>query len=290
MAKNYLGIDLGTTESTVSVIEMENRRDKPMEKLRTLDIYQYNKQHQLDKNLKGLQSSIYIDRKNKVVYTGEYAKELYSSGNMPLNTIRSIKTRIGGESMIEVPFNSNGFIDKLSSMFKSSDNSKSYNMTELSATLLKTIKNSMDKQCSGGIEEVTITIPAGFDSKGGTWSGVLEGLKAERTIYIRNPKDDEENANDLLILKGGKAVDMNGDIIESNQTNETPLDEKIQEVIKGRALSAKQIKEKINYDIDTRKFSLYLSGLSFVKKEKKGSVNMFLYKSESTQLSLFDTN
>lgn len=128
------------------------------------------------------------------------------------------------------------------------------------------------------------------NSKGGTWSGVLEGLKANRKIYIRNPDDNEKNANDLLILKGGKAVDMNGSLIELNQTNEVPLDEKIKNTIKGIALTAKQIKEKINYDIDTRKFSLYLSGLSFVKKEKKGSSNVFIYKNESTQLSLFDTN
>ena len=128
------------------------------------------------------------------------------------------------------------------------------------------------------------------DSKGGTWSGVLEGLKAERTIYIRNPNDDEKNANDLLILKGGKAVDMNGNVIESDQLDETSLDEKIKNTIKGVALTAKQIKEKINYDIDTRKFSLYLSGLPFIKKEKKGGSNVFIYKSESIQLSLFDTN
>ena len=128
------------------------------------------------------------------------------------------------------------------------------------------------------------------DSKGGTWSGVLEGLKAERTIYIRSPKDDEKNANDLLILKGGKPVDMNGNLIESNKTDETPLDEKIKNTIKGKALTAKEIKEKINYNIDTRKFSLYLSELPFVKKEKKGSSNVFTYKSERTQLSFFDTN
>ncbi len=130
------------------------------------------------------------------------------------------------------------------------------------------------------------------DSKGGTWSGVLEGLKANRTIYIRNPNKDEKNANDLLILKGGKAVDMSGQLIELNQTDEVPLDEKIKNTIsnQGMALTAKQIKEKINCDIDTRKFSLYLSGLSFVKKEKKGSVNVFIYKNESTQLSLFDAN
>jgi predicted Rossmann fold nucleotide-binding protein DprA/Smf involved in DNA uptake len=128
------------------------------------------------------------------------------------------------------------------------------------------------------------------DSKGGTWSGVLEGLKAERTIYIRNPKDDEKNANDLLILKGGKAVDMNGCLIETTQTDATPLDEKIKKAIKGIALTAKQIKEKISYEIDTRKFSLYLSELPFIKKEKKGSSSVFIYKNESIQLSLFDTN
>jgi DNA processing protein len=125
------------------------------------------------------------------------------------------------------------------------------------------------------------------DSKGGTWSGVLEGLKAERTIYIRNPNDDEKNANDVLILKGGKAVDMNGNVIESDQLDKTLLDEKIKNTIKGIALTANQIKEKINYDIDTKKFSLYLSGLPFVKKEKKGSSNVFIYKNEIQQPTLF---
>lgn len=125
------------------------------------------------------------------------------------------------------------------------------------------------------------------DSKGGTWSGVLEGLKAKRTIYIRNPQNDEKNANDLLILKGGKAVDMNGNLLEQNQTNEISLDEKIKSAIRGMRLTAKQIKEKIDYDIDTRKFSLYLSELPFIKKEKKGNSNIFIYKNKSQQKSLF---
>jgi molecular chaperone DnaK (HSP70) len=205
MVKNYLGIDLGTTESTVSVIEMEKRRDKPMEKLRTLDIYQYNRQHQLDKNLKGLQSSIYIDRKNRRVYTGDYAKELYSSGDMPLHTIRSIKTRIGGESMIEVPLNSSGFINSISSMFKSSSDIKSYNMVELSAVLLKTIKNSVDKQCSGGLERVTITIPAGFDSdernatlEAGKMAGFKEvHLLDEPTAVLLNLLNSEDSLTEI---------------------------------------------------------------------------------------------
>ncbi len=124
------------------------------------------------------------------------------------------------------------------------------------------------------------------DSKGGTWSGVLEGLKAERIIYIRNPDDNEKNANDILILKGGKAVDINGNSIQLYKSNEIPLDEKIKNAVKGVSLTAKQIKEKISCEMDTRKFSLYLSGLSFIKK---GNSNVFIYKNESTKLSLFDT-
>ncbi len=237
MSTNYLGIDLGTTESTVSVIEMESRRDKPMEKLRTLDIYQYNRQHELDKNLKGLQSSIYIDRKNQVVYTGEYAKELYSSGNMPLNTIRSIKTRIGGESMIEVPLNSSGLIDKITSMFKTSDDSKSYNMTELSATLLKTIKKSVDKQCSGGLENVTITIPAGFDSdernatiEAGKMAGFKEvHLLDEPTAVLLNLLNSEDSLtevsddffnkqrNIIVYDIGGGTLDISVASVEDNE-------------------------------------------------------------------------
>jgi molecular chaperone DnaK len=223
MATNYLGIDLGTTESTVSVIEIESELDKPMQKLRTLDIYQYNRQHQLDKNLKGLQSSIYIDRKNQVLYTGEYAKELYSSGNMPLNTIRSIKTRIGGESMIEVPSNNSNY--------------RSYNMTELSATLLKTIKNSVDKQCSGGLENVTITIPAGFDSdernatiEAGKMAGFKEiHLLDEPTAVLLNLLNSEDSlsevSNDFFNKQrnivvydiGGGTLDISVASVEDNE-------------------------------------------------------------------------
>lgn len=152
MARNYLGIDLGTTETTLSVIEVESRRDDPSEKLRALNIYQYNSNHVLDRDNKTLQSSIYIDRDNNKIYTGEFAKALYSSGNRPLNTIRSVKTRIGGESLIQVPMDSN------------KTDLANFGMTELSALLLKTAYESYRKQCDGELVDITITIPSAFNS------------------------------------------------------------------------------------------------------------------------------
>ena len=138
MASHYLGIDLGTTESTISCISFEGRRrTDPISKLKPLNIYQFDKSYRFEKDLIGLQSSIFIDRNAKRVYTGEYAKDLYSKGDKPLQTIRSVKTRIGTESLIQVPIANNNTSDM-----------QSFGMTELSALLLKTIKVSMDQQIS----------------------------------------------------------------------------------------------------------------------------------------------
>ncbi|HSH53272.1 MAG TPA: DNA-processing protein DprA, partial [Bacteroidales bacterium] len=48
--------------------------------------------------------------------------------------------------------------------------------------------------------------------KGGTWSGVMDGLRKGRTIYVRKPNSREKNANNILISKGGKAVDIEGNL------------------------------------------------------------------------------
>ena len=37
--------------------------------------------------------------------------------------------------------------------------------------------------------------------KGGTWSGVVDGLHKKRKIYVRKPGSNEKNANNLLIQK-----------------------------------------------------------------------------------------
>ena len=119
---------------------------------------------------------------------------------------------------------------------------------------------------------------------GGTWSGVIDGLRRGRKIFVRQPESNENNANELLIQKGAFAVDMNGNEIKSlyekiKSTEELPLikdslvnlDEKIKLHLNGKSLSAKELKAKLNLDWTTNKLSNYLKKLSFVvhHKEKK---------------------
>ena len=53
-------------------------------------------------------------------------------------------------------------------------------------------------------------------NSGGTWSGVIDGIKKERDIYIRKASKKEKCANNLLISKGAIAVDINGRVLESD--------------------------------------------------------------------------
>lgn len=50
-------------------------------------------------------------------------------------------------------------------------------------------------------------------SKGGTWTGVMDGLRKERKIYVRKAGPDEKNANNKLLSKGAVPVDSEGNCI-----------------------------------------------------------------------------
>lgn len=54
------------------------------------------------------------------------------------------------------------------------------------------------------------------NEKGGTWYGVVDGLKKGRKIFVRKPEANEKNANEKLIEMGGIPVDFNGNIAEVN--------------------------------------------------------------------------
>ena len=79
-----------------------------------------------------------------------------------------------------------------------------------------------------GLAEKIYVAESNFE--GGTWSGVVDGLKKGRTIYVRQPEADEKNANQILIAKGAIPVDMSGNPIKESdrqqpdpQTQEKPV-------------------------------------------------------------------
>ncbi|MFC1724607.1 DNA-processing protein DprA [candidate division KSB1 bacterium] len=123
------------------------------------------------------------------------------------------------------------------------------------------------------------------DSKGGTWSGVLDGLKKGREIYVRVAGENEDNSNNILIMKGAAPVDNNGKV-EHHEELES-FEEKVKSILTS-PLTAKEIKEKTQIDIDTRKLSKMLSEFSFITTENINGKNIFRLKSpEITQTKLF---
>ena len=154
MAQLYVGIDLGTTNSTVSVIQTDDRRLRnPIDHLRSIPILQYDKDFNLTRDKYTLPSYFYCknDGKTKRVYTGEWAKNIYATGNQPMNTFTGIKTRMGGESMITIPG-------------KSEDDELQLDMTQCSALLLKTMKQSIEEQFDQEIDHLVVTVPAAFNT------------------------------------------------------------------------------------------------------------------------------
>lgn len=134
--------------------------------------------------------------------------------------------------------------------------------------------------------------------KGGTWSGVIDGLKKGRKIYVRQPGPNEKNANDVLIQKGAIPVDFNGiEIIaepksanltvDETLTNADNIDDRILNVFNGKPLSTKEILEKTKLDWSAKKLSAYLQNMNIIQIVKKGGANQFTLKENQQQATLF---
>lgn len=80
------------------------------------------------------------------------------------------------------------------------------------------------------------------DDKGGTWSGVMDGLRKQREIYVRVPEVGEHIANQQLIDSGAKAVDINGNETENKDKK---IQEQLIQLLQTGEYSLSQIKEKL---------------------------------------------
>ncbi len=115
------------------------------------------------------------------------------------------------------------------------------------------------------------------DNKGGTWSGVIDGLRKKRVIFVRYPEKNENNANLLLIQKGASAVDIRGNILtisdEDKKTPEQLEDERLsQKIIKilnnVDKLSTSDIINRLALDWKTDKMRRYLEKIEKIEKLK----------------------
>lgn len=138
------------------------------------------------------------------------------------------------------------------------------------------------------------------DSKGGTWSGVIEGLKKGQKIYVRVPDDNESNANLQLIQKGGIGVDMFGNVSldlkmcsEPNYHYNPASEDSFQNDIKNQILKllvgkkmSKDIITELKLDWSDARMKKFLRSLKEVGEEKK-SGKIFFYKAGYEEQTLF---
>ena len=92
------------------------------------------------------------------------------------------------------------------------------------------------------------------DSKGGTYSGVQDGLRKNREIYVRHAEASELNANNLLIDQGAKPVDMEGNLLESEEKSKVigSIEDKIREILSTGEYVAKDLAKRLYSDDSTK--------------------------------------
>jgi predicted Rossmann fold nucleotide-binding protein DprA/Smf involved in DNA uptake len=141
---------------------------------------------------------------------------------------------------------------------------------------------------------------AASSDKGGTWSGVVDGLRKNRKIYVRKPETNENTANNLLIQKGAIAVDFNGNplidyrpsLAEVNQLslNEPTVnyENKILDLLKTGEYAVKDIIKKLQLTWSEKKLRDYLKSKKEVETINKKPLRYTLKDSTIKQKLLFD--
>ena len=123
--------------------------------------------------------------------------------------------------------------------------------------------------------------------KGGTWSGVVDGLRKGRTIFVRKPEPNEKNANHKLLELGAIAVEIDGQNADINidcrsQIPDNPvindvkegknlyenrnIEKEILEFLQTGYYTPKEIILRLKLDWEIKKLSNYLKNNTNIKK------------------------
>ena len=137
--------------------------------------------------------------------------------------------------------------------------------------------------------------------KGGTWSGVVDGLRKERSIFVRIPLSTEKNANNILIQKGAIPVDSQGNkidnysiseintlVVNEQSSNNVDIDTKIFKLLSIGEFSSKEIIERLKLEWSPRNLTNYLKqNKNIVSLSKKSPIKFTIKSKENLQQSLF---
>jgi predicted Rossmann fold nucleotide-binding protein DprA/Smf involved in DNA uptake len=141
----------------------------------------------------------------------------------------------------------------------------------------------------------------GKETKGGTYAGVVDGLKKGRKIYVRQPDDSEKNDNKFLIQNGAVAVDFDGKIIETQTYKQKQLPilnvaeptiqyysfaDRVKELLSKGGLTIHGIHKKLEYDKSEQKLTKELKQLDFIEIRKEKNKNHFFLRNNNK--SIFD--
>ena len=133
------------------------------------------------------------------------------------------------------------------------------------------------------------------DDKGGTWSGVLDGLRKSRTIFVRYPDKQEKNANLLLIQKGALAVDISGkpltlseeELKTPEQLEKEKLDSQLMAILNNvEMISAQDLIQKLQLDWSSDKMKRYLDNMADAEKVKNKN-HIYYRRKGKVQQGLF---
>ncbi len=128
------------------------------------------------------------------------------------------------------------------------------------------------------------------DFKGGTWSGVIQGLKNGRKIYVRMPLPEEKNANLLLIKKGAipfQYTTTNKTYKKINNSTNYELLKSIYNLLSQKSipLSSKEIITTLSLNITSSYLTKLLKKDTKINTIKKG--NTYLFCTNDKDLLLF---
>lgn len=166
MVKRYLGIDLGTTNSAVSVANLTVRGDVVSH---TLEVAQVDETGNALVQDQALPSVLYIDEQN-YPYVGRFAKRM--NGVYPQLVIKEAKRYIGEDVSWDI-------------------NGEAIRPEVVSSYVLKILKAQAEEYYGGeNIDSAVITIPANFNfqqQQATKQAGVLAGFEKEKIHMIPEP-------------------------------------------------------------------------------------------------------